>query len=129
MNIRTSLIAFVLVLASCAVFQAFSGSVQTSEVAPGVQFLVARHDAYVTADPALDQATRDIDLAESAALTAVLALPEVDGPTFSVRLTPVAARHDAYVESDGTLSSLERRVYLRTTSELRAVVLAAQAAP
>lgn len=84
-----------------------------------VQRIVSRHDDYVLGDEALDGAAADAALAQSAALEALIGLPDVARVSLGSALAPVAARHDAYVSADPSLDDLEREQFLATSSGLR----------
>jgi len=84
-----------------------------------VQRVVDRHDGYVLDDGSLEPAQSDAALAESAALEAIVGLPEVLRASLRSALAPVAARHDSYVRADEGLDELERETYLASTDGLR----------
>lgn len=83
--------------------------------------VVERHDLYVSLDDSLDDAAEAEALADSAALTALVQLPQVSGSILLEALDPVAERHDAYVlvwESD----VLFQDTYLEDTARLRSLL-------
>lgn len=84
-----------------------------------VHRVVERHDNYVLADSLISQPQADAFLARSAALEALVGLPEVSRAALKDALLPVADVHDAYVRADAGLDALEQETYLASTEGLR----------
>jgi hypothetical protein len=85
-----------------------------------VERLVDRHDGYVLSDLEISLEVQRAALGESAALEALVALPQVSRGALGVALQPVADRHDAYVRADTRLDAdLEAATYLATSAQLR----------
>lgn len=122
---KTLLLSLPLILGACASPRALptAGPLRNS-----VERVLARHDAYVQADPSLSPVSRSTYLADSAWVEAMMALPEVDGPLLFEALEPVMVRHDVYVSTDLSLSPLERDIYLESTARLRSLLALTQPA-
>lgn len=89
--------------------------------------VAARHDAYVAGDASLDQADKDVFLAQSATVSDAIKTAEADGKFIKAdkvagSVNAVTGRHDAYVNGDDSLDSLHKEVYLRSSALLRDVV-------
>ncbi len=102
----------------------------TDDLQELVQALVARHDAYVEADGALEPEDRDAFLSASGGLLRAVAFGPAEIPAEELfgPVQAVGARHDAYVEAAaaaGELTDLKARTYLRSTQALHLLLAVA----
>lgn len=81
--------------------------------------VLARHDAYVLADPALTDPQRTAFLAEAEQARAALVGEKVDARVVLPLLAAPMDRHDAYLRADAAIDPGDRATYLRSTEILR----------
>lgn len=103
-----------LVLAACNTVE-----VGTDTVAGLATPVLARHDAYVLADPGLTDADRAPLLAQSVAVREALVGEKVDARAILPLLAAPMDRHDAYLRADPLIDPGDRNTYLRSTEILR----------
>lgn len=115
-NTSTAALIALLLLSGC-----MSTAVKTENIKDTLTVVMARQDAYVTADDSLTEEQRALVLAQSAQIRNMLTWSEVSREQLAVLVLPMLDRHDAYVRMDSTLIALERRVYLRSSATLRQV--------
>lgn len=116
-NVRQGiLLAALAVLAGCLAGCSTSTLVQSGEVLPLAQRVVAYHDAQLGDGPGEADAR-----AQSAALLAALQGEDVSQEFLRGVMLPVLTRYRAQVEADADLSPLERRIKLDDVAVLRRV--------
>lgn len=91
--------------------------IKTSEIAPLVQSVTERHNAYAEASVSPEKTTW---IVESTALDVLVEENEKIRPdTLRLFFEPVASRHDEWVSGDTELAGYKARTALRSTAIIR----------
>lgn len=115
-------LAVLLALAFCGTNTGCVGTryeLDTSNVLPAANLVLARVERYAAADATLAAADRHALEDDVRIVRQLLAAPRVDQRVLAGPCRRVCDRHDTWVLSDPSVDALARSVYLETTSNLR----------